>query len=451
MTLQTRRDRLSPDRRRGQALLLVTFCLIPMMGIIGLVVDVGFMYFLKKSAQTAADAAAWAAVIEFNATNSGTSFTCGVGGVVCQTPPASCDTALITPTNPLESGCLYAKQNGFTTSGRQTVTYQANVTGHPPTAPGMNSAAYWVTYRVTQSVPQLFSAVLGNTSGLVAARATAALAPSRTCIYLLSPTAPAALYLSGTSSLISSCGIYINSVAANALSTSGSAQLSAPEYNIVGGFQTATPLTPEPNIGVQPSPDPLASLPTPASAPYTCNHNNYSAPNWSNPTLTPGVYCGGINVGNNRYTLRPGNYILVGGGLTTQSANSAIIGEGVMIYNTFGPTNLGNRAYAPINLAANSTVTLRAASSGVYAGILFFGDRNAPATSETYGGGSSAVYQGTIYSKNAAITMFGNSSLSAQYTIVVARTMSLVGTTGFNNNYSSLLGGPPIKQVALVE
>jgi hypothetical protein len=364
---------------------------------------------------------------------------------------ASCEPTLTAAANPLENGCLYAKQNGFINAERQTVKYQANVTSTPPTAPGMNSAAYWVTYRVTQTVPQGFSSVLGNTSGVVSARATAALVPSRACIYLLSPTAAAALSLSGSSSLISSCGININSTAANALSTSGSAQLSAPEYNVVGGVQTATPLTPDPTTGVQPAPDPLASLPLPASPPYTCDHNNYSAPNWSNPTLSPGVYCGGINVGNNRYTLSPGIYIMVGGGLTTQSANSAIVGNGVMIYNTFGATNMGNRAYAPINIAANSTVSLRAGTTGVYAGILFFSDRSAPPSADTYGGGSTAVYEGAIYSKNARVAIFGNSSLSTQYTIVVASTMSLVGTTGFNNNYSSVVGGAPIKQVALVE
>ncbi len=56
-----------------------------------------------------------------------------------------------------------------------------------------------------------------------------------------------------------------------------------------------------------------------------------------------------------------------------------------------------------------------------------------------------------VYAKNAAITMYGNSSVSAQYTIVVADTIKLVGTTGFSDNYSSLTGGSPIKRVSLVE
>jgi hypothetical protein len=47
--------------------------------------------------------------------------------------------------------------------------------------------------------------------------------------------------------------------------------------------------------------------------------------------------------------------------------------------------------------------------------------------------------------------MFGNSSVSAAYTILVADTIVMKGTTGFDDNYSSLTGGSPIKQVSLVE
>jgi hypothetical protein len=48
--------------------------------------------------------------------------------------------------------------------------------------------------------------------------------------------------------------------------------------------------------------------------------------------------------------------------------------------------------------------------------------------------------------------MHGNSSVSAAYTIIVADTISLVGTTGLSDNYSSLpAGASPIQLVAVVE
>ena len=90
--------------------------------------------------------------------------------MVCQSTPQYCDPTIVTPTNAIQSGCLYAKQNGFIHGTNQDVTYTTGTSTSPPTAAGLSSASYWVTYRVTQIVPQLFSAVAGNTSGLVTGR-----------------------------------------------------------------------------------------------------------------------------------------------------------------------------------------------------------------------------------------------------------------------------------------
>src|SRR3984893_1506121 len=198
------RKKNSAKKSSGQALILVTMSLIPLFGLLGLVVDVGWMEFVKKQAQTAADAAAMAALLQFQSTTFSSDFTCGANGVVCQAP-TSCSPA---PNNYLHSGCLYAQLNGFSSSGNQYVTMQAGV-GVPPTATGVQTSAYWVTARVNQSVPQLFSAVLGNANGLVSARATAALSPARDCIYVMDPAGSGALSMSGTPSLTSACGVYI--------------------------------------------------------------------------------------------------------------------------------------------------------------------------------------------------------------------------------------------------
>jgi Putative Flp pilus-assembly TadE/G-like len=437
--------------RRGQVLLMVTFALIPMFGILGLVADFGYMHFVKMSAQTAAEAAAQAAIISFHETVGGSNPTCGNTGVVCSASPSDCASNITTPTDPIERGCMYAQSHGFN-STNQRVTYQSGVGSAPPTAPGIGTPAYWVTFRVIQRVPQLFSAVLGNSSGLVAARSTAALNGASDCIYALNPHASGALSVGGTASLVSSCGVYVNSDDPCGISTNGNgAVLTAPEYDVVGNACTQNPLTPSVNAGVSPTSDPLAALPAPASAPYTCQYTNTSGN--TDTTLSPGVYCGGIHVGNATFTFSPGTYILVGGGLTTQSSNSHIVGNGgVMFYNTFGATTGGtNYSYSPIQIGATSTVSLVAPTSGTYAGILFFEDRNSPAANDDYGGGATAVYQGIIYARNASITMYGNSSVNTAYTMVVADTIHLIGTTGFNNNYSSLLNGSPIQTTIMVE
>jgi hypothetical protein len=424
-----------------------------MFGIIGLVTDVGYMQFVKMSAQTAAESASRAAIIDFHVTAGGSNPGCG-DTVVCRSTPTACPANITTPANSIERGCMYAQTHGFNSSGNQQVTYQSGVSSSPPTATGFGNAAYWVTYRVTQRVPQLFSAVTGNTSGLVAARSTAALIGASDCIYALNPNAFGAVSVGGSSNLTSSCGLQVNSSDPCAISTNGNgATLSAPEYDVFGNVCTQNPLTPAANTGVPPVTDPLANLPAPASPVYHCDYYNLNFGNHNTVTLNPGVYCGGINVGNNSLILNPGVYILAGGGLTTQSSNSSISGTGVMFYNTFGFCDHGNQneTYAPIQLNATSTVSLSAPTSGTYTGILFFEDRNAPASYDSYGGGSTAVYQGTIYAKNASITMYGNSAINAAYTMVVADTIHMIGTSGFNNNYSSLTNGSPIQKIIVVE
>ncbi len=162
-----------PDPRRGQALLLVTFALIAMCGLLGLAVDLGWGYFVKKSAQTSADATALASA----------HFVLGQTG---QTQPFQSEFGGISGTCASEGGnvlisggCAYAQQSGFggAVSIATGVTPPASSGTQQPSAipalPTIN-AYYWATARSAQIIPQLFSAVLGNPTGISSARATAA-------------------------------------------------------------------------------------------------------------------------------------------------------------------------------------------------------------------------------------------------------------------------------------
>lgn len=185
--------RLRYRKSAGQALILVTLALMAMCGMMGLAVDLGWSFFVQKEAQASADAAALAAVTEAAARISSTfGFSCpgspaGQTSVYCHPAAVDCTSAALggTDTN-LWNGCLYAQRNGFTPAGlggRQLVKIQANdgQAGHlpedqsPPTAIGVKDIAYWATVRTTQTIPQLFSAVIGRTEGIVSAVATAGL------------------------------------------------------------------------------------------------------------------------------------------------------------------------------------------------------------------------------------------------------------------------------------
>jgi hypothetical protein len=171
--------------RKGQALLMTTFALVAMCGMIGLAVDLGWSFYTKRSAQTAADSAALAAAQQaLDTTGQGGSFVCGNGMIACSSSPTPCDASVN-----LTTGCQYAQQHGFTVGGnggRQNVAIAADITSPPPTAPGVK-VDYWVTVRTYENIPQLFSSALNNTAGGTASRATAAVvnAPLPAQLYTL--------------------------------------------------------------------------------------------------------------------------------------------------------------------------------------------------------------------------------------------------------------------------
>jgi len=449
----------SHNRQTGQALLMVTLALVPMIGFVGLVTDIGYMYYLKNAAQAAADSAVLAAAYRFNQTLSTSGLSCGNPAWICNETPAPCPASLTSASNPVETACLYAKQNGFSTADpRQSVTVVSDLTPTIPTAPGIGGAGWWITVRVTQRVPQLFSAVMGHSTGLISARATAAIQPGLGCVYTLDPSASGSFYENGNVSFQSACGIYVNSNASDAMLGNGGAVLKSSAINDVGDVNWQGTILPTPNTGIQPFPDPLANLqpPSPCSAKGGCELADCS----SNPktvivtkdtTLSPGTYCGGIAVKNATATFSAGTYILVGGGITTQDTNSHIRGSGVTFYNTYNSAN----AYSPVNLAANSDVQIAAPTSGTYTGILFMQDRTCCSSSmpsESFQGGATSFFEGVLYFPRSVVLFAGNPSLDmAHYTIVVARRFTVKGTSTMNNDYSKLTGGNPIKQVGLVE
>jgi len=448
-------------RLRGQALLMVTFAVVPMMGIIGMVVDLGYMHYLRKSAQAAADAGALASIVYFHSNNSGASFSCSTSGVTCKTS-YSCPSSISSATDPVSEACLYAKQNGFINSGNQTVTIDSNVTSPPTYAPNVKTAAYWVTVTVAQTVPQLFSAVQGNTSGKIQAQATAAVAPSKDCIYVLDPSDDGAYYQNGNTTVQSACGIYDNSSSNLALYNSGNSTLNASEYDIVGNYQWHGTLNPTPSTGAASTPDPLKNLQAPAGCSNSggCDSAAKCGAGTSGKTITKDTsydsgttyFCGGLSVKNANVTFNGGTYVFVGGGLSLQDTNSTVTGSG-LFYNTYD----ANHAYTPINFPANSTVTLSAPTSGTYAGILFMQDRHccSPTTNllqESFQGGTTTKFEGTLYFPDSQINFAGNPSLNiAKYTLIVAWKLAVQGTSYINNDYTGLTGGSPIQQIALIQ
>ncbi len=437
---------------RGQVLIMYTMAFAAMLGIVGLVTDIGWANFRQQAAQKAADAAALASVKAALST-SGNGFTCGSNQIVCQAVTACPSTLPTTPSTNADTACMYATANGFPSTGNRTVTVEANASpATPPTAPG-TTPAYWVTVRVSESIPQFFSALLGNLHAQVAARATAAVVPNRTaCLYALDPAAQDAVQDQQGSSLTANCGIYVDSASQQGLTCDGAIQ--ATEINVVGGY-TGASCSPAPNIGVGSVSDPLSYLPSPV-VPVACDHTNLQIGQGQTLTLNPGTYCGGMFVGSGaNVTLNPGTYYLKGGGIdTTQTA--AFTGTGV----TFIQTSSGSSG-TPLGmlLESQSSVTLKAATTGPYAGILWYSRGNGRVLNDIQSQ-STAHLEGILYTPGEDWLIQGQSQTSqtdpntANYTGLVAQTVRVNGSgAAFNlkSDYSALAGGAAFFKVALLD
>ena len=420
---------LTYSSRRGNVLVLCTLSIAMICGMVGLVVDLGWAYYRRNVAQSAADSAALAAAYAAQAASS--NITCGSHSVVCQVATACPASPSAPPANNMITGCLYAQTNGYVNSGNQTVTMAANTTSPAPAVPNV-AVLYWATATITETLSQGFSQVLGNKVAAVAVQSTAAVvqSPVPTCIYALSPTANPALQIGGSnSSLTTSCGVYVDSSASQALTVNGQAHLTAPAISVVGNYQNCNngqdcfyspnlPKTSQPSVA-----DPYASLPAPAYS--GCNYTNKNV-NQGSATLSPGVYCGGITIsGNSNVTFGAGTYILNGGGLNINSANVVVTtaSGGVTFFNTSN-----GYSYGPILISGQPSVTLTASNSGTYAGILFFQDRSiVSATQNQINGNTTANITGDMYFPTTPLLISGGSTTGPFTGKIIASTLQISG------------------------
>lgn len=403
----------------GQVLWLVTLFIVVLFAFAGFAVDVGQEWSVRRNMQTAADAAAIAGAVAVR-----------LGNPV--TAPAQ----------------AVAKTNGFTDSSIDPSSTATVTVNNPPLAGAFAGNASYVEVIVSQPQPTYFLQALGYTTMPVSARSTASSVNGPACLYALDPSASSAASFGGSSTTTLSCGAIVDSSSSSALTSNGGGTLTASDIGVVGGF-SCSGCTPTPVSGVAPARDPLAYLQAPTvggcdyhnldNKPSNCVKNGVAS-----YCFSPGVYCGGIKIdGNINVFFSPGVYILEGG--MKDTANVNISGTGVMFYNS-------NVSYGAIDLSGANTVNLSAPTSGPYAGILFFQDRSVPlgSSGSKITGGTGSTFDGSIYFSTTSVTYSGNSS-SGGYTIIVADTVSVSGSSTLLDNYSSLPGGDPIKATSLYE
>ncbi|MGA2649953.1 MAG: DUF2341 domain-containing protein [Terracidiphilus sp.] len=279
--------------------------------------------------------------------------------------------------------------------------------------------------------------------------------PPGACLYALDPTAADAFQIAGAQSVHTACGVVSESSSSSAFEMEGSETLyleNHAQVSVVGGADLTGQTYLYDTIGGQDvsavqtsSPgDPLSSLSPPASGTIVGRSPTYYDMNSkpANSTLSPGIYCGGLTIGNTSgatFTFSPGVYIMAGGGLTFES-EAIVSGTGVTFYNT-SSTGWGcssSYSYKPVTISGQVNANLSAPTSGDFDGVLFFGNRTGCSTAgscvDQINGESTAILNGALYFKSDEIEITGSNA--SGYTMLVADKIYINGNSNFGENGS---------------
>lgn len=447
----------------GQATVLIALAMgIFLLGAVGLAIDGSNLFWQRTMAQTAADAAAQAAMMSiFDGTNG--SGTTGFTATVGATPLACSTTDTRTP-------CVYAAQNGFgTTAGDSVTIYFPKATEVPAGVTfSTTDPVYAVKVTVTRSVKTTLMKLLGPTATTVKAIGMAGIVTvvSPTPILITDPTNSGTLSMNGSTS-ITICGgpsrsIQINSKNAAAYGGGGTVDLShagpadpgncttgtGADFGVFGGASSNPGSVSLGTTGhylspVSPIQDPLAGVSQPSdpggSQPATTLIANGvdGCTNGGGCTLySPGKYAS-LKPGKTTVIFKPGLYYVDGGGVDFKQttgggvnnngmcvgcASDPNTGTGMTIFDT-GPVSGGFAQSGGFNIGTQASIALQGPTNTTtnsqgqtvpaapYYNVLFWEDRTAATNSHTLGQGNGCFSLiGTIYITNTQAIMAANST-----------------------------------------
>jgi hypothetical protein len=401
--------------------------MLTLTAFLALAFDASYLYFYKRRVQTAADAGALAGAQELMLANA-----------TAVIDAARKDTAL----------------NRFTHA-----VNGVDVTVNNPPASGPNVGnPNLVEVIVSQPKPTWFANLFGRSTATIRARAVAGVTDSSGCVYALNRDTSNqnnGIFANGTTNSSFNCGVFSN---AN-FRTVGGGCIVTPSASYTGTYTNSN--ASDPNCGPAelghgiPVADPMQDRYTiPSTTP--CGFNNYKVTSGPAVTLTPGIYCGGIEIGGSvpSATFASGTYVLVGGGLKIGSGANAS-GTGVTFFNTISGTNVNS--YDAVIINTSGTVSFSAPTSGANKALLFYQDPSVPWRSNngsTITAGSTSQFEGILYFPTTDLTYSGNSSSSSPtggYTILISYNLTISGSAQVNSDFSALGGGSPLQIAAFAE
>lgn len=376
---------------KGQALILIVFAIVGMIGITALAVDGGNAYAERRRAQNAADAAVLDAAL-----------------------------AKVRGGNLYSEGLARANSNNFvdTDAGAGSSSSDTNVEIYNPPINGPYSGnSEYIQVIITSTVQTYFGPVIGITQVTNSVQAVARAAPSYTApmflgnaiVSLAESECKAITFQGNANATVTGGGLFVNSDCANSafFNNSGAAHLDAPCLQAVGGitYKPGSLTIPPACIITGSSPLPPVVYPNP-----TCSGNAVK----SGDTLSPGNVSGTFPP-KDVTKLLSGIYCVDGN--FRMNANDTLEGTHVVIVMKSGDIRFNGGA--EINLSAPTT--------GPYAGLLIF----MPESNNSeivINGNSNSTFTGTILAPSSPITINGTGSATGLHSQVIGYTVDLSGT-----------------------
>lgn len=304
------------------------------------------------------------------------------------------------------------------------------------------SAGTTLGLTLTQDADSYFSQVLFDHQIRISSYAEAFIGgmQSQFCFMSLHPSDPDSFTTSGSVVVdVPDCGVAVNSDDAQAMSMNGDVDLNFHEVRITGDYEitggSAEFSYDILKTGMSPLPDPYAEMEMPDGKEHC--PNGVKATKYSeSTTLSPGTYCGGIDIsGTNDIVFEPGIYFIDGGDFNV-SGGGTLYGEGVTFILTGSGTD-----YANLDITGGRVIEFSAPLEGEdMQGIVFFQDRDAPYKKNEYNkltGTAEIIVNGTGYFPTRDMSFGGNNATysgDSPCTRMIAQHITISGNPTIGNN-----------------
>ncbi len=401
------------SEQRGSMAIVIAIAMPILVGFLGLGVDVTNWYLATRKVQTAVDSGAISGALTLSYTSD----------------PNEAKKAAIDSTD----------RNDFAEGSGNTL--EINI---PPASGAYTTDVGAVEVVATQDQKLLLAGVVFSGTVTVEARGVATMTPiiGEYCILGLDTEMDQAVEFDGTSNVDVGCGVATNSHSDQAISIWGNAELSATPVSAVGDIAIG-------GSGVLNTSSPLRSFQYPFVDPYGAQGKNLAAPAYggcdedrlqinTDTTLSPGVYCNGLNIrGGATVNFNPGMYVIDGGDFLV-TGSSTLIGDEITFFLTGSGTD-----YATVKFAGGTIADLSAPTDGDYEGILFYQDSSAPSfqgatlIDNQFLGGSDMELTGALYFPAQDLVYTGGSTIGSTCLQIIARKVTFTGNGSIGNDCPS--------------